>query len=174
MGNYNVNEDGSVTKVSINKLSDIEWIDYNKVEKGSLGYVRMLLFFVYYVNPIFWPATLIYRLRWGSWILFEPLALENTNDKIRVFCNRKGKLGLYHINRGVILQAIFDSIEKLPTFDYPSFILKKKGKFCVLNYTRKKIIFKVSDKITYLGNNTVIIEKNGKSTKYSLIGMCIE
>lgn len=80
----------------------------------------------------------------------------------------------YEIMKEDTILGPFDINQSLPTEDYPAFVLWLNNQCCIYNYTQGKYLFKGSQKITYLGDNTVLVEQKGKSSKYSLIGMCMD
>ena len=96
-----------------------------------------------------------------------------TNNPIKIYCNKDGKLGLY-AKKHRITSAKFDTIQDIPTNGYPAFIMGSNGQFCIYNCIQGKFLFKGSTKITYLGDKAVLVNRNGKTVKYSLIGMCLE
>lgn len=173
MGNpYFINKDGSVTHSTIKTINNIAWIDYAQYKEHS---ALQSLISVIFIVPVFgWALWLvsgsIMRIANGYWPFIGILAIEDTKNNIKIYCNKKGKLGLY-TKKHRITSARFDSIQSLPTEDYPVFVLGLNGRYCIYNYTQGKFLFKGSQKITYLGDNTVLVEQKGKSSKYSLIGM---
>lgn len=169
-----INKDGSVSHYpTIKVINNIEWLDY-KQEKGKYTVTQIafliLCIFPIYGQLIYLLTSLLFRMICGFWPFFGIRAIEQTDEPIRVYCNKLGKLGLYAKKRRVT-PARFDSVQQLPTIDYPAFILGREDGFCLYNYVQGKILFSNSEKITYLGDNTVLIRQNGKESKYSLIGM---
>jgi len=170
---FYINHDGSVTQSSRKAINNIDWLDY-KQYKGKISALQIIAhiiclfpFFGWGLAVISWCSIRIAR---GYWPFFGIRAIENTNEPIKVYCNDKGLLGLY-AKKHRITSAKYVSVQSLPTVEYPTYILESNGKYCLYNYTQGKILFKDSDKITYLGDNTVLVEQKGKSDKYSLIGM---
>lgn len=177
MGNpYFINKDGSVTQSKVKTINNIAWIDYAKY-KGKYSALQILISVIFIVPVYGWALWLvsgsIMRIANGYWPFIGIQAIEDTENSIKIYCNKKGKLGLY-TKKHRITSAKFDSIQCLPTEDYPAFVLGLNGQYCVYNYTQGKYLFKKSNKITYLGDNTVLVEQKGKSAKYSLIGMCMD
>lgn len=177
MGNaFLINKDGSVSHCPLIKvINNIEWLDY-KQEKGKYS-AAQIVFIVLCIFPIYGQliyilTSFVVRMICGYWPFIGIRAIEQIDEPIRVYCNKHGKLGLYS-KKHRITSARFDSVQQLPTIDYPAFILGYENRFCLYNYTQSKILFKNSEKITYLGDNTVLIKQNGKESKYSLIGMCL-
>lgn len=171
-----INNDGSVSRSSLAKvINNIQWLDY-KQEKSKYSAVQIafivLCIFPIYGQIIYILTSIVVRITFGYWPFFGIRAIEQVNEPIRVYCNKYGKLGLY-AKKHRITSARFDSVQQLPTTDYPAFILGYKNQYCLYNYTQGKILFRNSEKITYLGDNTVLIKQNGKELKYSLIGMCL-
>lgn len=168
-----VNRDGSVSQPQVKTIKNISWIDHAQF-KGKYPLLQILGMLLFCVPVYGWALYLIFgflsMIEYGFWPFFGITAIEDTPDDIKIYCNKHGKLGLY-AKASRITGPHYDSIQSLPTPDYPSFIMERTGKFAVFNYTQRKLLFKDSDKITYVGDNTVVVEKNGKSTKYSLIGM---
>lgn len=177
MGNpYFINNDGSVTQSTVKTINNIAWIDYAQY-KGKVSAIQVILH-ILFLFPIFgWGAWVIswcgVRISRGYWPFFGIRAIENTDDSIKIYCNKEGKLGLY-TKKHRITSAKFDSIQSLPTEDYPAFVVWLNNQCCIYNYTQGQYLFKGSQKITYLGDNTVLVEQKGKSSKYSLIGMCMD
>lgn len=176
MGNpFYINNDGSVTQSAKRYINNIEWLDYRKY-KGKVSAIQIIAHIIC-LFPIFgWGLGVLswcgIRIVRGYWPFFGIQAIENTNSPIKIFCDKKGRLGLYS-KKHRITSAKYVSVQLLPTVDYPAFVLEYEGKYCLYNYTQGKILFKDSDSITYIGDNTVQVTREGKSAKYSLIGMCI-
>lgn len=177
MGNpFYINNDGSVTQSSKRYINNIEWLDYKQYKgKWSTGQVIACIICLF---PIYgWLLGLLsacgIRIACGYWPFLGIQAIENTTSPIKIFCDKKGHLGLYAKKRR-ITSAKYVSVQQLPTVDYPAFVLEYNGKYCLYNFIQGKILFQDSDKITYLGDNTVHVEKLGKIAMYSLIGMCID
>lgn len=168
-----INKDGSVTLSTVKTINNIKWIDYAQY-KDKISVLQVILH-ILFLFPIFgWGIWVIswcgIRISRGYWPFFGILAIESTSNPIKIYCNKKEKLGLY-TNKHRITPAKFDSIQSFPTEDYPVFVLGLNGQYCVYNYIQGKYLFKGSQRITYLGGNTVLVEQKGKSSKYSLIGM---
>lgn len=172
---FYINDDGSATQSSKRYINNIEWLDY-KQYKGKRSAIQVIAC-VICLFPIYgWGVGLLsccgIRIARGYWPFFGIQAIENTNSRIKVFCDKKG-LGLYAKKRRTT-SAKYVSVQQLPTVDYPAFVLEYNGKYCPYNFIQGKTLFHDLDKITYLGDNTVHVEKMGKVAKHSLIGMCIE
>lgn len=170
---FYINRDGSVTHTMVKTINNIEWVDFAQY-KGKYSAWQIILHLLF-LFPIFgWGAWVItwcgVRLLRGYWPFFGIRAIESTDNPIKVYCDKKGKLGLY-ANKHRITSSIYNSVKLLPTIDYPAFIMESNGKFSIYNYTQRKLLFKDSDNIKYLGDNTVLIQKGDKQEKYSLIGM---
>lgn len=173
---FYINHDGSVTQSSRKAINNIDWLDY-KQYKGKFSFLQ-IIFLIVCVFPVYgWIIGLIswsvIRKVRGYWPFIGIRAIENSNEPIKVYCNDKGLLGLY-TKKQRITSAKYISIQSLPTVEYPTYILESNGKYCLYNYTQGKILFKDSDKITFLGDNIVLIKKDGKESKYSVIGMRID
>ena len=171
---FYINKDGSVTHNSDRKtVNNIDWLDYkqekSKYSAAQIGFIVLCIFPIY-GQLIYLLTSFVVRMICGYWPFIGIRAIEQIDEPIRVYCNKHGKLGLY-AKKYRITSARFDSVQQLPTIDYPAFILGYENRFCLYNYTQGKIRFKNSEKITYLGDNTVLIKQNGKESKYSLIGM---
>ena len=104
---------------------------------------------------------------------FRNTCNRNTNNPFKIYCNTKGKLGLY-TQKKRITPARFRSIQQLLSSDYPVFVVEREGKYCLYNYVRKKYLFKGAESITLGADNTIYVERKGKKARYSPIGMCIE
>lgn len=171
-----VNRDGSVTNSVCRNINSIDWIDFKQL-KGRYSWVEILTMVICVVPVYGWGlfilSSLIGRLVNGYWPYFGIQAIENTDSPIKIYCDKNGRLGLY-TKWYRITAPKYSSVQQLPTPEYPAFILEKEGKFYLYNYTQRKIRFKNSDSITYLGDNTVLVQQNGKLQKYSIIGMRIE
>lgn len=175
-----VNKDGSISKTPVTKtINNIEWLDYRQYrDKISLWQV---VFHIVCLFPIFgWGLAIVswctVRFTCGYWPFFGIRAIEQTNEPIKIYCDKKGKLGLY-ANKRRVTSAKYISVQQLPTNDYPTFVLESKDKFStysLYNHIQGKILFKNSELISYLGNNNVLVRKGGVDNKFSLIGMLIE
>lgn len=156
-----VNRDGSVSQSQVKTIKNISWIDHAQF-KGKYSLIQALVILLFCIPFYGWGVYLIAGIASsitnGFWPFFGITAIENTTDDIKIYCNKQGKLGLY-ANAARLTGAHYDSIQSLPTLDYPTFIMESAGKFAVFNYTQRKLLFKDSDKITYVGNNIVIVEK---------------
>lgn len=178
MGNaYFINQDGSISKNLEKRLvNNINWIDHSRF-KGKhsfwqIGAVVLCLF------PVWgWGVGILscigIRIICGFWPFIGIRAIENSDNEIRVYCNKKGLLGLYS-KKHRLTAALYTSVQYVAAEDYPSFILEKNQKYCLYNYTQGKILFKDSDAISYIGDNNVMVTRNGKTSKFSLIGMCLD
>ncbi len=176
MGSYHINNDGSVSQSVEKTINNIVWIDHAQY-KGKMSILQILIH-ILFLFPFF--GWLLFVLSWccirfirGYWPFFGIQAIEDTDNQVKIYCDKKGKLGLY-AKKHRITSAKYDTIQYLPTNGYPAFIMGMDGIFCVYNYTQRKILFKDSTKITYLGDNAVLVNRKGKTVKYSLIGMCLE
>lgn len=165
--NFYVNADGSITNNETKVIDNIEWIDYKQVEDKHTSKQKLAKKF--FISPIGWPFAIIFFpiARWikGFWPYLGIKAIENTSDMVQIYCNKKGKLGLY-ANKRRLTKAIFESVQLLPSPDYPVFILKGENGYCLYNYIQKKMLFKNSYSITYIGNNMIEVYN-----RYSFIGM---
>ena len=165
--NFYVNADGSITNSEKKVIDNIDWIDYNQIEDKHTGGQKSAKKF--FISPIGWPFAILFfpiaRMVKGYWPYLGIKAIENTTDTVQIYCNKKGKLGLY-ANKRRLTKAIFDSVQPLPTPDYPVFILEHKNRYSLYNYTQKKMLFKNSNSITYIGTNMVEVY-----SRYSIIGM---
>lgn len=173
---YTINGDGSITRSNKKTLNNIKWIDY-KQYKGKWS-LAQIIFCVLCLFPVYgWMIGLLtflsVKLSKGFWPIFGIRAIEDTKDPTKIYCDKKGLLGLYS-QKHRITSAKYVSIQQLPTHDYPAFICESDGLFCLYNFTQNKFLFKYSERITYLGDNTVIIENKNKKEKYSIIGMRLE
>lgn len=174
---YFINKDGSVTqnpsKLTVN---NIKWVDYKQKYGKSLGKndkAYMILFLIPVYGQLFFVLTaFITYLYWKRW--FWPIqsiyAVQDTFDRMKIYCSKNGKLGVFSEGKRLV-PAIFDSVERLPVSDYPCYILSYQGECCLYNDAQKKILFRNSDRIKFIGDNTVLVTKNGHESKYSLIGM---
>lgn len=176
MGSYHINNDGSVSQSVEKNINNIVWIDYVQY-KGKMSILQILIH-ILFLFPFF--GWLLFVLSWccirfirGYWPFFGIQAIEDTNNPIKIYCNKDGKLGLY-AKKHRITSAKFDTIQDIPTNGYPAFIMGSNGQFCIYNCIQGKFLFKGSTKITYLGDKAVLVNLNGKTVKYSLIGMCLE
>ena len=160
-----VNRDGSVSQPQVKTIKNISWIDHAQF-KGEVSALQIILHIVFLFPFIGWGVWLlswcVVRISRGYWPFFGIRAIEGTDNPIKIYCNKKGKLGLY-TKKHRITSAIFDSIQCLPTEDYLAFVLGLDDQYCVYNYTQGKYLSKKSNKITYLGDNTVLVEQKGKS-----------
>lgn len=173
---YSINEDGSITRSNRKTLDSIKWLDY-KQYKGKWSFIQ-LFFFILCLFPIYgWAVGLLIflgiKLFKGYWPFVGIRAIEDTNNPIKIYCDKKGLLGLYS-QKHRITSAKYVSIQQLPTHDYPAFICESEGLFSLYNYTQNKFLFKDSEGIRYLGGNAVLIERKNKKEKYSVIGMRLE
>ena len=171
-----VNSDGSLSQSEKKTISNLNWLDYKQF-KGKWS-VLQIIWIILLCIPIFgWGVAILFfvvsRIVIGYWPFFGIRAIENTNNPFKVYCNKKGKLGLYTKKRR-ITPARFRSIQQLSSSDYPVFVVEREGKYCLYNYVRKKYLFKNAESITLGEDNTIYVERKGKKARYSPIGMCIE
>lgn len=173
---FYINKDGTVTpKNSKKTVRDIEWIDFKRINRCNYSVVEIFCILIYMIPVYGWLALLIdivaNKIYLGEWVWpFQPIvAIQDTSDSVKIYCTKNGKLGLYSKKR--LTPAIFDSIEQLPTADYPAYILGYDDKFCLYNHVQRKVMFKKSTDIIYIGNHVILVKKDDKGTKYSLIGM---
>lgn len=170
---FYINQDGSVTQTAVKTINNITWIDHAQY-KGKVSILQILIHVAFLFPAFGWGAFLLswcsIRIARGYWPFFGIRAIEDTNNPIKVYCNKEGKLGLY-CKKHRITSAIYDSVQCLPTENYPVFVLGKDGSYCLYNYTQSKFFFKDSQKISYLGNNVVSVETKDNISKYSVIGM---
>lgn len=166
---FTINGDGSITRTNRKTLNNIKWIDY-KLYKNKWSAWQVILCFV----PVFGILVLdcigIFK---GYWPMFGIRAIEDTNNQIKIYCNKNGMLGLC-TNKYRITPAKYISIQQLPTNGYPTFICESDGRFCLYNFIQKKFLFNKSERITYIGDNAVLIENENKKEKYSVIGMRLD
>lgn len=171
-----INRDGSVTQSTIKTINSVEWIDF-KDFKGKHSFWQYFYCVLCLFPMIGWGLGILtylgVKIGKGYWPFFGIRAIENTSNPIKVYCDKKGNLGLY-TKKHRITNAKYGSIQVVPSPNYPTFILEQNRKFCLYNFTQGKILFPNSERITYLGDNAVIVVKGGKSSKYSLIGMRLE
>ena len=171
-----VNSDGSLSQSEKKTISNLNWLDYKQF-KGKWS-VLQIIWIILLCIPIFgWGVAILFfvvsRIVIGYWPFFGIRAIENTNNPFKVYCNKKGKLGLYTKKRR-ITPARFRSIQQLSSSDYPVFVVEREGKYCLYNYVRKKYLFKNAESITLGEDYTIYVERKGKKARYSPIGMCIE
>lgn len=174
---FYINKDGSITHKSLKKtVTNIDWIDVNQT-KGRNYSVREIFGIIFLLIPIYgwliWLSLVVGNKVafgvWSPWPMQSMAAIQNTPDSIKIYCAKNGKLGLYEKTR--LTPSIFDSIEQLPTTDYSAYVLEYNGRHCLYNRVQRKVMFNKSSAITYIGDNTALVKKDGKETKYSLIGM---
>lgn len=170
---FTINGDGTIARSVKKTINNVKWLDYKQYgNKWSWG---QIIFCVLCLLPIYgWVIGLItvagIRLIKGFWPILGIIAIEDSDDPIKVYCNADGLLGLYS-DKQRITAAKFDSIQQLPTNIYPTFVCEKDGVCCLYNYTRGKFLFEGSERITYVGDEVVLIERQNKVDKYSIIGM---
>lgn len=171
-----INGDGSITRYNRKTLNNIKWIDY-KQYKGKWS-AWQVIFCILCFAPVYGQilGILVFvciRIFKGYWPIFGIRAIEDTNNQIKIYCNKNGMLGLY-TNKHRITPAKYISIQQLPTNGYPTFICENDGRFCLYNFIQNKILFNDSERITYLGDNAVLIENENKKEKYSVIGIRLD
>lgn len=171
-----VNSDGSLSQSKRKTIGNIDWIDIKQF-KGRWS-VLQIIWIILLCIPIYgWVVGilffLVFRIIKGFWPYFGICAIENTSNPFKIYCNKKGDLGLYTKKRR-ITPAKFRSIQQLSSNDYPIFIMERKDKCCLYNYIKNKFLFKDSESISLGSDNTIYVESKGKKAKYSPIGMCID
>ena len=171
-----VNSDGSLSQSKRKTIGNTDWIDIKQF-KGRWS-VLQITWVILLCIPIYgWVVGilffLIFRIIKGFWPYFGICAIENTSNHFKIYCNKKGDLGLY-TKRHRITPAKFRSIQQLSSNDYPVFIMERKGKYCLYNYIRNKYLFRNVDSISLASDNTIYVENKGKRVRYSPIGMCID
>lgn len=164
-----VNSDGSLSQSEKKTISNLDWLDFKQF-KGKWS-APQIIWIILLCIPIFgWGVAILFfvvsRIVIGYWPFFGIRAIENTSNPFKVYCNKKGKLGLY-TNKRRITPPRFRSVQQLSSSDYPVFVVEREGKYCLYNYVRKKYLFKGAD-------NTIYVERKGKKARYSPIGMCID
>lgn len=170
---FKINGDGSITRSDKKILSNIKWLDYKlyKNKWSAWQVIFCILCFVPAYGQILGILVFVcIRIFKGYWPIFGIRAIEDTNNQIKIYCNKHGMLGLY-TNKHRITPAKYISIQQLPTNGYPTFICEDKNGFCLYNHTRRKFLFKGAQSITYEGNNEVLVEIQNTNSKYSIIGM---
>lgn len=173
---FTINGDGSITRSNRKTLNNIKWIDY-KQYKGKWSPFQ-IIFCILCLFPVYgWMIGLltfiVVKLSKGFWPIFGIRAIEDTKEPIKIYCDKKGLLGLYSKKRR-ITSARYVAIQQLPLDNYPAFICENDGRFCLYNFIQNKILFNDSERITYLGDNAVLIENENKKEKYSVIGMRLD
>lgn len=98
MGSYHINNDGSVSQSVDKTINNIVWIDYAQY-KGKISIIQILTH-ILFLFPIY--GWLLFVLSWccirfirGYWPFFGIQAIEDTDNPIKIYCNKDGKLGLY-------------------------------------------------------------------------------
>lgn len=170
---FYVNTDGSITQnVDKKVVANIDWVDYKQIKSKHTSKQKFAK--VFFILPIGWPfaflSFIIARLIKGYWPFLGIKAIENTSETVKIYCSKKGKLGLY-ANKRRITRAKYESIQRLPPSDYPTFILEHNYRYCLYNHIQKKKLFKNSINISYVGNNIVEVSNTKGKTRYSIIGM---
>ena len=145
-----VNSDGSLSQSKRKTIGNTDWIDIKQF-KGRWS-VLQIIWVILLCIPIYgWVVGilffLIFRIIKGFWPYFGICAIENTSNHFKIYCNKKGDLGLY-TKRHRITPAKFRSIQQLSSNDYPVFVVEREGKYCLYNYVRKKYLFKNAESIT--------------------------
>lgn len=171
-----VNSDGSFSQLEKKTIGNIDWLDF-KQYKGKWSPLQIIWIILLCIPVFGWCVAILFfivsRIVLGYWPFFGIRAIENTNNLFKIYCNKKGKLGLYAPKRR-ITPPRFRSIQQISYNDYPVFIMESNGKYCLYNVVQKKYLFKGSEKITLGNDTTIYVEKKGNKARYSPIGICIE
>lgn len=173
---FTINGDGSITRYNRKTLNNIKWLDY-KLYKNKWS-AWQVIFCILCFAPVYGQilgilVSVCIRIFKGYWPIFGIRAIEDTKDPIKIYCDKKGLLGLYS-KKCRITSARYVTIQQLPLHNYPVFICESDGRFCLYNFIQNKFLFNNSERITYLGDNTVLIENKNKKEKYSVIGMRLD
>lgn len=172
---FYINSDGSVTQHSSKKtVNDIDWLDFSQINGKSFtnndifgGIICAIPLYGWLIALI---CILVLKFQFGTW--YWPFcsiqAIEDNDDEVKIYCNKKGALGLISKNRR-LTPALFSSIEKLPIEKHPVYILELNKKLYVYNHINKRIILNGLDSIIYDGNTSMTYVKDGKKIRYSLI-----
>lgn len=170
-----VNSDGFLSRSEKKTINNIDWIDFKQF-KGKWS-VPQIIWIILLCVPVYgWGVAVLFfvicRIVKGFWPFYGIRAIENTDNPFKIYCNKKGKLGLY-TKKHRITPARFCSIQQLLSNEYPVFIVERKNKCCLYNYVQNKYLFKDAEKITLGSDNIIYVERKGKRARYSPVGMCI-
>lgn len=172
---FYINKDGSVTHNSCRRTVDnIDWIDFSQINGKSLTNIDIIAGIICAIPLYGWLIALSVLI----WIKFEfgvwywPFcsiqAIEDNNEEVRIYCNKRGTLGLMSKSKR-LTPAVFTSIEKSPVGKYPIYILDVNNKLYLYNHIKKRITLRGVDSIVFDSNTSVTYVKDGKRIRYSLI-----
>ena len=121
-----INSDGSVSQSVKKTIGNIDWIDIKQFQ-GRWSVLQIILIILLMIPLFGWGIAIIFfpisKIIKGYWPFFGIQAIENTINPFKIYCNKKGELGLYYKKRR-ITPARFHSIQQLLSNDYPVFIVE--------------------------------------------------
>ena len=159
------------TKGSVLTYESIRWMDYRNL-KHKWSFWQILLAIIFLVPFIGWALCVLFflcfRLLRGFWPIWGIRYIEATDDSVKIYCNRKRKLGLYG-RYSRLTSARFVSVQRIMVNNKSVFILERKNKFCIYNSVQRKFLFVRSNKIEHIGKGEFKVTKKGNTGHFFVI-----